>query len=154
MIELIVPGNPVPQPRPRISTRGGFSRAYVPATHPVHEYRELVKMAGQAATKEPLGGPIRVEISFTFKRPKSHWNKSGLKSTALHYPSKSDIDNCFKAATDALNGVCYMDDEQICEAVISRYYINKRDGEGSTAIRISQIGTDRAADRRDHAVLA
>lgn len=41
-ITFTVPGDPVPQPRPRISTAGGFARAYVPEAHPAHAYRQAV----------------------------------------------------------------------------------------------------------------
>ena len=57
-ITFSVPGDPVPQPRARVSTVGGFARAYVPARHPVHEYREAVAMAAAApvlAPKRPIG---------------------------------------------------------------------------------------------------
>ncbi len=91
-ITFTVPGDPVPQPRPRVSTRGGFARAYVPSTHPVHDYRGAIASAAADAGLTPTGEPLNVVIDAVFVRPKSHMRKSGVRADAPRLP-RPDVDN-------------------------------------------------------------
>lgn len=127
-----VPGDPVPQPRPRVSTRGGFARAYVPAKHAVHAYRAAIAAAAQAAGAGVHGEPVEVVIDLVFARPKSHLRKNGLKADAPRYP-RVDVDNAAKAALDSLNGVAWEDDSQVTRLVVEKTY----GSEARTTIRIS-----------------
>jgi Holliday junction resolvase RusA-like endonuclease len=52
------------------------------------------------AGAEPIVGPVRVEVSF--------WRSS---------KRRCDLDNLVKSVTDALNGLAYVDDQQIVELV-------------------------------------
>ena len=131
-IAFSVPGDPVPQPRPRVSTRGGFARAYVPATHAVHGYRQAVAAAARAAGAGVHGEPVEVVIDFVFARPKSHLRKSGVKPDAPRFP-RQDADNLTKAVLDSLNGVAWEDDAQVVRLVASKTYGT----EARTTVRIS-----------------
>ena len=130
-ITFTVPGDPVPQPRPRVSTRGGFARAYVPATHPVHVYRKAVAVAAKAAGLEPLGHSLNVVIDAVFERPKSHRTKAGLKPTAPALP-RPDVDNIAKAVLDALQDVIG-DDSCVGRLVVEKSY----GPEARTTVRVS-----------------
>lgn len=131
-IAFSVPGDPVPQPRPRVSTVGGFARAYVPKGHAVHPYRQAVASAAKAAGCEPHPEPVNVVIDLVFARPKSHYRKSGIRSDAPNLP-RADIDNATKAVLDALNGVAWVDDSQVARLVVEKSYGT----EGRTTVRIS-----------------
>ena len=131
-IAFSVPGDPVPQPRPRVSTVGGFGRAYVPKTHAVHAYRQAVAQAAQAAGCEPHPEPVSVIVDFVFGRPKSHLRKSGLREGAPVLP-RCDLDNMAKAVLDSLNGVAWVDDSQVSRLVVEKSY----GAEGRTTVRIS-----------------
>lgn len=131
-ITFSVAGDPVPQPRPRVSTRGGFARAYVPATHAVHAYRAAIADAARAAGAGVHGEPVEVVIDLVFARPKSHLRKNGLKADAPRYP-RVDVDNAAKAALDSLNGVAWEDDSQVTRLVVEKTY----GSEARTTIRIS-----------------
>ena len=131
-ITFSVPGDPVPQPRPRVSTRGGFARAYVPATHPVHAYRQALAAAARDAGAGVHGEPVDVVIDVVFARPKSHMRKSGVKPDAPKTP-RIDLDNCAKAVLDALNGVAWEDDSQVTRLVIGKTYGT----DGRTTVRIT-----------------
>jgi Holliday junction resolvase RusA-like endonuclease len=120
-ITFSVPGEPVPQPRPRVSTRGGFARAYVPAKHPVHAYRAAIANAARAAGAGVHGEPVGVLIDLVWERPKSHMRKSGVKPDAPQYP-RCDVDNAAKAVLDALNGVAWEDDSQVCSLTVAKHY--------------------------------
>jgi Holliday junction resolvase RusA-like endonuclease len=126
-----IAGDPVPQPRPRVSTAGGFARAYVPKTHPVHAYRQAVALAARAAGLRDEARPVSVVIDAVFGRPKSHLNKSGVKASAPQLP-RPDVDNIGKAVLDSLQDV--MGDD----TMVSRLVVEKSWGtEGRTTVRVS-----------------
>ena len=126
-----VPGEPVPQPRPRVSTRGGFARAYVPAKHPVHAYRQSLAAAARDAGLSDTGEPLNVVIDAVFERPKSHLTKAGVKATAPKLP-RPDVDNIGKAVLDALQAVMG-DDSLVARLVVEKSYGQ----EARTTVRIS-----------------
>lgn len=130
-ITFSVDGDPVPQPRPRVSTRGGFARAYVPSTHPVHGYRGAIALAAAAAGLTPTGEPISVVIDAVFMRPKSHLCKAGVKADAPRLP-RPDVDNIAKAVLDALQGVMG-DDTNVARLVVEKSYGT----EARTTVRIT-----------------
>jgi Holliday junction resolvase RusA-like endonuclease len=119
-VSFTVPGEPVPQPRPRVSTRGGFARAYVPAKHPVHAYRQAIAAAARAAGLRAVDHAVQVEIVAEFARPPSHMTKKGVKATAPRWP-RADADNIAKSALDSL-GPIIGDDAQVCRLVVSKMY--------------------------------
>lgn len=137
-VTFSIPGEPVPQPRPRVSTRGGFARAYVPKTHAVHAYRAAIVKACRAAlasadSQEWLGEPgcpLNVVIDAVFARPKSHMRKSGVKPDAPKLP-RPDVDNLAKAVLDALQDVIG-DDTCVARLVVEKSYGT----EARTTVRI------------------
>lgn len=121
-----VPGQPVPQPRARVSTRGGFARAYVPAKHPIHAYRQAV----QLVARRTIGSgsherPVALDIAAVIERPASHWNKAGLKPSAPAYPPKCDWDNLGKGVSDALSGIAFVDDDQVVDGRVTKRYAGR-----------------------------
>jgi Holliday junction resolvase RusA-like endonuclease len=125
-----IAGDPVPQPRPRVSTAGGFARAYVPKTHPVHAYRQAVALAARAAGLRDEARPVSVVIDAVFGRPKSHLTKKGVRASAPALP-RPDVDNIGKAVLDSLQDV--MGDD----TMVSRLVIEKSWGtEGRTTVRV------------------
>ena len=130
-VTFSVAGQPVPQPRPRVSTAGGFARAYVPGQHPVHAYREAIAAAARAAGLTTTGEPLNVVIDAVFERPKSHMCKAGVKATAPRLP-RPDVDNIAKAVLDSLQEV--MGDDSL----VGRLVVEKSYGpEARTTVRIS-----------------
>lgn len=120
MITFTVPGEPVPQPRPRVSTRGGFARAYVPATHPVHAFRQAVALSATIAGLKKCFEPMNVCIVAVFKRPASHVTAKGMvKATAARVP-RPDVDNLAKAVLDALGD--FFDDTLVESLQVSKSY--------------------------------
>lgn len=130
-ITLSIPGDPVPQPRPRVSTAGGFARAYVPKSHPVHAYRQAIALAAAAAGLREQAKPVSVVIDAVFARPKSHLNKSGVKPTAPALP-RPDVDNLAKAVLDSLQDVMG-DDTHVARLVVEKSWGT----EGRTTVRIT-----------------
>ena len=130
-LQFTVAGKPVPQPRPRITTRGSFAHAYTPKSHPVHAYRQAVALCAKAAGVVEASEPVAVVIDAVFERPKSHMNKSGVKATAPRIP-RPDVDNIAKAVLDALQTVMG-DDTNVSRLVVEKSY----DAEARTTVRIS-----------------
>jgi Holliday junction resolvase RusA-like endonuclease len=130
-ITFTVPGDPVPQPRPRVSTRGGFARAYVPSKHPVHDFRCAIASAAADAGLTPTGEPLNVVIDAVFVRPQSHLCKAGVKATAPRLP-RPDVDNIAKAVLDALQDVMG-DDSLVARLVVEKSYGT----EARTTVRVS-----------------
>lgn len=129
-VTFTVAGEPVPQPRPRVSTRGGFARAYVPSTHPVHAYRAAIAEEAAKAGLEQTGEPVEVIVDAVFARPKSHMTKKGVKPTAPQLP-RPDVDNVGKAVLDALQNVMG-DDTNVRRLVVEKSYGT----EARTTVRI------------------
>ncbi|NBW17265.1 MAG: RusA family crossover junction endodeoxyribonuclease [Caulobacteraceae bacterium] len=130
-ITFSVPGDPVPQPRPRITVRGKHGHAYVPKDHPIHAYRQAVAVAARAAGVRQATGPVSIIIDAVFSRPKSHLNKSGVKPTAPALP-RPDVDNLGKAVLDALQDLIGDDTH------VGRLLVEKTWGtEGRTTVRIT-----------------
>lgn len=132
-ITFSVPGDPVPQPRPRITTRGKHGHAYTPASHPIHAYRAAIAAAARAAGATPTdAAPLTLIVDLVFERPKSHFLKRGLKDDAPKLP-RADCSNCLKGIEDALNGVAWLDDTQVGRVVVEKTYGT----EARTTVRIS-----------------
>jgi Holliday junction resolvase RusA-like endonuclease len=123
VITFTVQGEPVPQPRPRVSTRGGFARAYVPSTHPVHAYRQKIAAEATKAGLEPQDEPVEVIVEAVFVRPKSHMTKKGVKPTAPKLP-RPDVDNIAKAVLDSLQDVMG-DDTNVRLLTVGKAYGNE-----------------------------
>lgn len=91
-------------------------------------WREKVTAAARdamAASKlAPLEGCVEVLLEFYDQRPKSHFRASGaLKADVQPRPTKApDADKLMRSVGDALNGVCWRDDAQVCEATIRKLY--------------------------------
>lgn len=121
-ITFVVPGQPVPQPRVRVSTRGGFARAYVPSKHPIHAYRQAVQLAAPKTLGSPGNAAYALDIEAVFARPASHSTRRGLKADAPRFPPRCDWDNLGKGVCDALTGLIWLDDDQVVDGRCHKRY--------------------------------
>ena len=123
MIEFIIPGDPVPQGRPRAGRAGRRIVMYDPKES--REYKRYVSLiARQHAPKTLLKGPLSVEMKIYRKIPKSTTKKDrALISEGIKRPiTKPDNTNYAKGIEDALNGIIYKDDSQIVDLQVQKYY--------------------------------
>ena len=120
-IEFTVPAIPIAQPRPRAMAFAGHARVYEPKQHPVAAFKASVRMAAKEAySGPPLQGPLRVDCTFVFPRPKSMiWKKRPMQRE--RHAKKPDRDNCDKAVLDALSGLMWADDCQVCAGQIEKW---------------------------------
>lgn len=94
-VQFRVDGQPLPKQSYRAKGRGGYTEPRIKA------YQEHVAwMAREAmAGMPPYSG--RVSVHYKFKRSDK---------------GRCDFENLCKLAGDAMNGIVYLDDSQICEA--------------------------------------
>ena len=64
--------------------------------------------------------PIFMKLDFFFETPKS-WSKAKKESAKWHV-FKPDSDNLAKGVKDALNGIAYVDDAQVCFLQVRKQY--------------------------------
>jgi Holliday junction resolvase RusA-like endonuclease len=116
MIVIEIPMAPVAKGRPRFSSLHGMPRAITPKnTRTAEQFiAEYARARMKAMGKVPFSGALKVDIGFFLRRPKSV--KRAMPTT------KSDLDNYFKLASDALNGIVWDDDSQIVELIARKAY--------------------------------
>lgn len=126
-IELVVLGEPTAQKRHRHMSRGKFTRVYDPSSNDKGDFLSMIQ---EKAPETPWECPLKMVATFYFGRPKSHYktgkNSHVLKDTAPSYhTSRPDFDNLSKFVMDAMSGVFFKDDDQICEAFVQKKYSDK-----------------------------
>jgi Holliday junction resolvase RusA-like endonuclease len=127
VIRIEVPGAPVAKGRARLTTRGGFARAYTPAK--TSRYEDLIRLAaGNAMSgRSPLEGALRVVVHAYVPMPKSMSLKKRVEAEAgiLRPITRPDCDNYLKCALDGLNQIAFRDDAQVAELVGIKAYSEK-----------------------------
>jgi len=115
MITTFIKIKPKPAPRPRVTRRGTYNpREYT-------DYKEVIRLAYVSKNKGyPSEKPIAIKLDFFFKIPKS-WSKTKKENAGWHI-SRPDADNLAKSIKDALNGVAYKDDSQVCHLQVRKQY--------------------------------
>ena len=129
-----IPGNPVAQPRHRVSSRGGFARAYIPKRHPVHEYKRRI---AEATKHWPVFvGPLNVVIELEFAMPQSWSRKRQEAMRQTWHTQKPDIDNVVKAILDALKDR-WQDDVQVARLTVDKRWTDC--AQGITRLEILEL---------------
>lgn len=124
---FVIPGPPQGKARARTvrNPHTGKVKSYTPDK--TAQYEELVRLCYRracGAAETPTGLPVRVEILARFPVPcsASKTQRRQMQAGILRPTKKPDADNIAKIVCDALNGVAYQDDKQICSlAVLKRY---------------------------------
>ena len=120
---FFVTGDPKGQPRPRAFAFRGKVRVYDPGS--AEGWKAQVALAAREAGLTALNGPVEVRIMFHFARPKSHFNKSGLKPSAPvnWHTQKPDADNLAKAVLDALTTLgAWKDDAYVARLDVAKVW--------------------------------
>jgi Holliday junction resolvase RusA-like endonuclease len=112
-----VPGNPVAQGRARAFTRPGMKgvRFYDPTTS--KDWKKIVALhvpRGTVPFAEGIG--VELRINFGMKHPKD-------RGPNYYHTRKPDLDNLIKAVKDALKGLCWHDDSQVCFLRATKNYV-------------------------------
>ena len=124
-LSLIIPGKPIPQPRPRVNWF--FRRVYNPTPHGAQRWRQEAlqqihaNLNGGVLPFFNRDDPLVLKVTFVFGRPCGHFvgcnPLRGLRNSAANRFSRKrpDVDNLLKFAFDSLNGLAFPDDDQIVE---------------------------------------
>lgn len=126
-VTFTVYGSPIAQPRQRHAMRGKGEGAhvvnYTPSKHPVQQWKYNIAM--RAKQENPrlalLTGPLFARITVFFPRPKK-FNARKYSAGPLPHTCKPDRDNVEKAILDALKGVVFRDDCQVCAGEVMKFY--------------------------------
>lgn len=108
--------------RPRFSYKIG--RMYTPSSTQNFEQKIKNAFLEKYNITELSDRPFKAVIIAEFEPPKSISNKKRLEliEEVINYTKKPDIDNIAKIILDALNGIAYKDDNQICVLEIVKKY--------------------------------
>jgi Holliday junction resolvase RusA-like endonuclease len=120
---VTIPGVMRGKQRPRMSTRGGFARAYTPE-QTVNAEAWVKQCCVDQVGAPCLLGPLEVRVSISVGIPAS-WSKKRRQAAldGREMPTgKPDVDNSVKLLADALNGVLWKDDAQIVSLSVRKSY--------------------------------
>lgn len=124
-IKFSIPGQPFGKQRPRVVSRGTFSKAYTPKE--TVSYENLVKLIYSQAAKGkmfPEGAMLDVRIIAYYDIPKSTSKKKRkeMLEHKIRPTKKPDWDNIGKIVCDSLNLVAYHDDSAVVDAQVRKFY--------------------------------
>ena len=123
-VSFVVPGQPVAKARARIFRTKNGVRAVTPDKTRAYEKEVAWRAAEAMAGLERMECPVRVSIDLHMKIPES-WSKVrrlAALSGEIGMTTKPDLSNVLKGIEDAMNGIVYLDDSQIIEAVVRKLY--------------------------------
>lgn len=124
-VEFTIPGEPKGKGRPRFARTGKYVRTYTPQD--TVNYENLVKLEYQNSCGDVFfdkDTAVYMQVFAYYSIPKSASKKKQQEMIEhrLRPLKKPDSDNILKAICDGLNGVAYVDDTQIVDTVIRRFY--------------------------------
>jgi Holliday junction resolvase RusA-like endonuclease len=123
VIRLVIPGEAVPQLRPRFARQGNFVRAYDPEK--CRNYKAYIRMLASEAYSGPLlEGQISLQVAI-YRLPPRGWGKSKMAlalAGQIRPITKPDLTNTIKGIEDALKGIFWHDDAQVVELYLQKWY--------------------------------
>lgn len=123
-MKLTILGNPTALKRHRTFRRGKFTGSYDPSKT---DKADLLAIVRDNAPDKPFTCPLRVDITFYFARPKSHYRTGRYEGQLkphipLWHTKRPDRDNLDKFVLDALDGVFWLDDSIVCDGRLRKLY--------------------------------
>jgi Holliday junction resolvase RusA-like endonuclease len=124
ILNLTIPGVPVAKGRPKLSTRGGFARAYTPGK--TRRYEDLIKheAASLMGDKPPLDEPLSMVVTAYVAPPKSlsKARRAAAIDGVFKPVTRPDVDNYAKAALDGCNAIIFRDDSCVTDLIVRKRY--------------------------------
>src|SRR6266404_7912955 len=108
-------------PKPQKQTILGRYGCYDPSKQ---TKREIQWQIAPNAPKEPLRGSIEIHLSFYMPIPKhiKGIERQKMVNNCAKHIKRPDLDNLAYIVTNALKGIVYNDDSQICRMVFEKMY--------------------------------
>jgi Holliday junction resolvase RusA-like endonuclease len=123
-IKFTIHGEPFGKERPRVCRKGLRVFAYTPTKTLNYENKIRDEYSEKIGVRFKEKIPIKAKIIAYYKIPKcvsKDWVKK--MNAGLILPTKKpDADNICKIILDALSGVCYENDVQVCKLKIEKFY--------------------------------
>lgn len=122
-VNFIIVGEPKGKGRPRFHRIKNHVATYTPEE--TLNYEAYIKMSYlNVAKRTKLNGQIEAHIKGVFPIPKSTSKKQRalMLSGEVMHTKKIDCDNLAKTILDALNGIAYDDDKQVCRLIVEKVY--------------------------------
>lgn len=122
-IKFTVYGLPAPQGSSRAFIPKGWTRAVITTDNTkLKPWRQEIASTAKAAMDDAFLLPLKrdvavqVNIVFYFPRPKS------LKKAVTQKTTKPDLDKLIRAAWDAMTGIVFEDDAQVCRGWMEKAF--------------------------------
>lgn len=111
----------------KIPGRAKNGRLFVRDDNPrAKEWKERVaQVVGELmSNRELYQGPLKLTVTFYRPRPKGHFTSKGAltRSASRHPVTKPDLTKLIRPLEDALRGIVFKDDAQICQTVAVKCY--------------------------------
>lgn len=126
-IRFVVYGEAQPAGSKRAFVPKGWTRPVVTDANPKAKIwkEQIAREAARALKGEMLpDGPVRLEVLFYRVRPKGHFTAQGvLRGSAPSHPTtKPDTTKLLRGIEDALTGIAWRDDAQVCEQLARKEF--------------------------------
>jgi Holliday junction resolvase len=128
LVSFHIDGKPIPQGSVVAHVRNGKASIHYAQGSGLAVWRNMVTAAARDSWGDgpPTGLPCQVAITFRMKRPRSHYAdlQGTLRRSAIaEKPAVTpDLDKLVRAILDALTGVVWRDDSQVCQIYASKEY--------------------------------
>jgi len=119
-MNLTIDGEPTGKGRPRFAN----GHAYTPEKTRDYERYTRILFVAQNRNVKPLEGMVAVNIKAYFGIPKSKSKrqKEDMAIGIIRPTKKPDTDNITKIILDSLNGLAYLDDKQVVDLQVAKWY--------------------------------
>ena len=119
-VSFTVHGKPMAQGSmtPFIDKRSGQARMK-PTNKGMLPYRQEVAQTAHVEFRGRMFGkhePVELEVQFWISRP------AGAPKKRTHPAVKPDLDKLVRLVNDALTGIAYLDDGQVCKVTAQKFY--------------------------------
>jgi Holliday junction resolvase RusA-like endonuclease len=142
-----VVGRPAPQGSKVSLGRGRFkeSSKYLDAWR-----NDVRNAAGKAFGEALVAGPLLTDMVFMFSRPKCHHISSNLSrplkdGAPFWHTSTPDCDKLQRSTNDALTGIIWEDDSQVCATLSQKIYAEPETPSGAI-IHVYRLSEQELAD--------
>ncbi len=136
MIAFFVKGRARAWARPRFNRKTGA----VFTDKDTREWEKHVFRTWVTLREDTILGPLSVDMTFYFRRPKSHYKADGysLSKAGDGAIPRGDVDNLAKAVMDALNGEAFIDDRYVLCLTTRKEWV-RNDGEEGVHVELHPL---------------
>ena len=131
-----IPGEPVAQKRHRHYSGKNFNTIYNPCAKEKEIAQKYMIANMKVGILIEAGNPVSLKIKFCIKIPESWSARKKLRTVGSPCTKRPDIDNYIVFIFNAMSGIIFHDDAQICEISAIKLF----DFEPKTIIHVNEKG--------------